>query len=309
MAAGAQGLLRGGQLPQREHGHTEAVFHIVLQHLLPGPPLAQVEQVLFLPEKLPAALFRRAAAGLAQAAQGVPAHQPAPLLVPVEHIPPGPGGPLAVGDAPPGAAEVAVEQGLHPVFQLLLIQPRGKGEGVQHPPLPVVLRPGLPQGPLEPGTAEVVQALPDSLVPPPGHGAGGVFPPQRIQHRPVLTGTAVDRPLQSQPEQVGVQLAAELALEGVEQGLEAAEVVVVMDQADDRVEIQVGPALRVEGVEIRADAVVLRPVPHLVVCTAGLNVLPVHLRLRTGGPGPRPGGCGSTPRRPPAGAQRGQRPC
>lgn len=151
-------------------------------------------------------------AGLAQAAQGVPAHQPAPLLVPVEHIPPGPGGPLAVGDAPPGAAEVAVEQGLHPVFQLLLIQPRGKGEGVQHPPLPVVLRPGLPQGPLEPWHSGGCPGSPDSLVPPPGHGAGGVFPPQCIQLRPVLTGTAVDRPLQSQPEQVGVQLAAELAL-------------------------------------------------------------------------------------------------
>lgn len=309
MAAGAQGLLRGGQFPRREHGHAEAVFHIVPQHLLPGPPLAQVEQVLFLPEKFPAVLLCRTTAGPAQAAQGVPSHQPAPLLVPVEHIPPGPGGPLAVGDAPPGAAEVAVEQGLHPVLDLLLVQLRGKGEGVQHPPLPVVLRPGLPQGPLEPGTAEVVQALPDSLVPPPGHGAGGVFPPQPVQRRPVPTGTAVNRPLQAQPEQVGVQLAAELALEGVEQGLEAAEVVVVMDQADDRVEVQVGPALRVEGVEVGADAIVLRPVPHLVVCPAGLDVLPVHLRLRTGGPGPRPGGRGSTPRQPPVGARRGRRPC
>lgn len=176
VAAGAQGLLRGGQLPRREHGHAETVFHIVPQHLLPGPPLAQVEPGAFSARKIsgrpPLPDRRRTGPGGA----GRSLAPAAPLLVPVEHIPPGPGGPLAVGDAPPGAAEVAVEQGLHPVLDLLLVQLRGKGEGVQHSPLPVVLRPGLPQGPLEPGTAEVVQALPDSLVPAPGPRCGRRIP-------------------------------------------------------------------------------------------------------------------------------------
>ncbi len=82
VAAGAQGLLCGGQFPRWEHGHAEAVLHIVPQHLLPGPPLAQVEQVLFLPEKFPAARLNWAAAGLAQAAQGVPRTSPPRFLSP-----------------------------------------------------------------------------------------------------------------------------------------------------------------------------------------------------------------------------------
>ena len=309
VVSGAQGLLRRRRLRGGEHGHPEAVLHILPQNLLPGLALPQTEKKVLLPEALPALLLHRPAAGLPQAAQGIAAHQAASLFALVEDVPAGEGGPLPVGDAPPGPVEPLVEEGLHPAGELLLGAVHGEGQVIQHPLLPGILLGGVPQGPPEPQPAQVVDALTLGGLPGLGRRLEGVLPPQVLQHRPVRLRPPEHHPLQAQPEQVGVEGPAGLALEGVEQGPEPLVVIEAVHQADDGVEVQVRLAVRTVHLKVGPELVVLRPVPELVFRPAALNVFPVHISPRTAWSGPRPGGCGPTPRRPPAAARRGRRPC
>ena len=309
VVSGAQDFFGSRRLRGGKHGHPEAVLHILPQNLLPGLTLAQAEKEVFLPEALPALLLHRPAAGLPQAAQGIAAHQAASLFALVEDVPAGEGGPLPVGDAPPGPLKPLVKQGLHPAGELLLGAAHRKGQVVQHPLLPGVLLGRVPQGPPEPQPAQVVDAPPLCGLPGLGRHLEGVLPPQVLQHWPLPHCPPEGHPLQTQPEQIGVEGPAGLALEGVEQGPEPLVVIEAVHQADDGVEVQVRLAVRTVHLKVGPERIVLRPVPELVFRPAALNVFPVHISPRTAWSGPRPLGCGPTPHRPPAAARRDRRPC
>ena len=137
----------------------------------------------------------------------------------------------------------------------------------------------------------------------------GILLPQLLQHGTLLQRFLVGHALQSQPEQVAVQLALLLMLKGVEQGLEFIELIAPVHKADDGVHVELGLAVGVVGLKFRAHVVVFRAVPHLIGRAAALDIFSVHISWQTASTGRRPWGCGSTPRPPPTAARRDRRPC
>ena len=304
MHAGAQLTLHLRQLRRRQHGHAEAVLHIAPQDGLRCPALQKGQGVGPL---LPGLLLVGAAAGLLQTAQGVGPHETAGLSAPAADGTTHPHAPLPVGDAAAGALEIAEQQRFHFVHQLLLV-PRGiKGQGVQHFLLPGILL-WLMQHPAEPRRPQALRAAGIGGVGLGQHPAG-IFLPQLLQHGTLLQRFFVGHALQSQPEQVAVQLALLLMLKGMEQGLEFVELIAPVHKADDGVHVELGLAVGIVGLKLRTHVVVFRAVPHLIGRAAALDIFSVHISCQTASTDRRPWGCGSTPRPPPAAARRDRRPC
>ena len=302
--AGTQLTLHLCQLRWCQHGDAEAVLHIAPQDGLRSPALQKGQGVGPL---LPGLLLVGAAAGLLQTAQGVGPHEAAGLSAPAADRAAHPHAPLPVGDATAGTLEIAEQQRLHLVHDLLLV-PRGiEGHGVQHFLLPrVLLR--LMQYPAEPRRPQPLRAAGIGGVGLGQHPAG-ILLPQLLQHGALLQRFLVGHALQSQPEQVAVQLALGLMLKGVEQGLKFIELIAPVHETDNGVHVELGLAVGIVGLEFRTHVVVFRAVPHLIGRAAALDIFSVHISRQTASTGRRPWGCGSTPRPPPTAARRDRRPC
>ena len=202
-------------------------------------------------------------------------------------------GPLLPGLLLVGAAAGLLQaaQGVGPHETAGLSAPAADGTTHPHAPLPV--------GDAAAGALEIAEQQRFHFV----HQL------QLLQHGTLLQRFFVGHALQSQPEQVAVQLALLLMLKGVEQGLKLIELIAPVYKADDGVHVELGLAVGIVGLKLRAHVVVFRAVPHLIGRAAALDIFSVHISCQTASTGRRPWGCGSTPRRPPTAARRDRRPC
>ena len=218
---------------------------------------------------------------------------------------PDPCRPLAVGGAAARPAEVGIEDLLRPADELRLRGLQGRGDVRQHRGERLVA--GLSQHLLRPRAAQcaVGHALGGRCVPQQRPGVGR---PEVGQDGALLRPAAEHRVLQHKEEHIGVQPLLHGAVKIVQKRAEQVKAVVPPSQTQHRVAVQVGITAAVEHQQLRLGVIGAAAVPDLILCPAGLYVLPVHIS-RTARPARRPWAGAPTPRPPPAAARRARTPC